>query len=133
MRTLIAAFLIVICSPVLSISQDREPEFNSQEYYQIINKVSGFGLLPAWSGERPTERGMHHWPMGQRGQNQNGFLWKIRPVRDGYYKIINKVSRFGLLPQYSGDRPQFRGMHHWPMGQKGQNQNGFLWKIKRAR
>jgi hypothetical protein len=115
---------------IATVSTIFEPKFYRQYYYQIINKVSGYGLLPAYSGERPNERGMHHWPMGQSSENQDGFLWRIVHVYDDYYQIINKVSGYGLLPQNSGERPEDRGMHHWPMCQRTENQCGFLWKIK---
>jgi hypothetical protein len=68
---------------IKDVSNDHKIEarfstFSTQAYYQIINKVSGFGLLPYWSGQRPNERGMHHWPMGQPSENQDGFLWEIK-------------------------------------------------------
>jgi len=99
--------------------------------YWIVNKTSGYGLMPEFAGTRKDKRGMHHWPLDDQGvQDVNGTQWLVEELGDGHVHIVNAVSHLALMPEFAGTRPDKRGMHHWPLDDRGvQSQDGFKWRL----
>ncbi len=58
--------------------------------FQIINKVSGHGLLAGSWGTDPGDRKVHQYPLSETGDNPNGFLWKIENCGDVPYDLKTK-------------------------------------------
>jgi hypothetical protein len=95
-----------------------------EDYYWIINKVSGYGLLAGGWGTDPSDRRMFQFPLSETGKNANGFLWKIKKSDGRVYQIVNKVSKFGLFADTHD-----RAVQQIPLSETGLVAEGFLWDI----
>ena len=102
------------------------------DYFWIINKVSGFGLLAGSWGTKPADRKVWQYPLSETGSNPDGFVWLLTPAESDYFWIINKVSGFGLLAGSWGTKPADRKVWQYPLSETGSNPDGFLWDIKFA-
>ncbi|HUU18487.1 MAG TPA: hypothetical protein VMW72_15155 [Sedimentisphaerales bacterium] len=100
-----------------------------EDYYWIINKVSGYGLLAGAWGTDPNDRSVRQYPLSETGKNANGFLWKIKKSNGRVYQIINKVSEFGLFADTPGPSLRERAVRQMPLSETGLVAEGFLWDI----
>jgi hypothetical protein len=97
-------------------------------YYWIINRVSGHGLLAGSHGTNPGDRAVWQYPLTETGPNADGFKWSLEPSGDGF-RIVNKVSGYGLLAGSHGTNPGDRAVWQYPLTETGPNENGFVWKL----
>ena len=106
--------------------------FEQKKCYQLVNKVSGFGLLAGSWGTKPGDKKVYQFPLTETGSNPDGFVWLLIPAENDYYWIINKVSGFGLLAGSWGTKPGDRRVFQFPLTETGSDPDGFLWKIKKS-
>jgi len=106
----------------LSLHQDR--------YVQIVNKVSGNGLLAGSWGTNAGDRQVWQYPLTEVGPNSHGFEWILFPTSDGSYLIVNRVSGFCLLAGSYGEGDD-RHVWQYPASELGNhNPDGFKWGIE---
>lgn len=101
---------------------------SGDSYYWIINRVSGHGLLAGSHGTDPGDRLVWQYPLTETGPNADGFKWSLEPSGDGF-RIVNKVSGYGLLAGSHGTNPDDRKVWQYPLTEIGPNQDGFVWKL----
>jgi insecticidal crystal toxin P42 protein/ricin-type beta-trefoil lectin protein len=100
-------------------------------YVQIVNKVSGYGLLAGSWGTNAGDRHVWQYPLTELGQNSHGFEWILFPTSDGSYLIVNRVSGFCLLAGNYGVGDD-RHVWQYPASELGNNNpDAFKWGIEK--
>ena len=106
------------------------PSLFQDRYVQIINTVSGYGLLAGSYGTNADDRHVWQYPLTEVGPNSHGFEWMLFPTSDGSYLIVNRVSGMCLL---AGSYGTGNDRHVWqyPARELGNNNpDAFKWGIE---
>lgn len=106
----------------------------SSNFVQIINKVSGRGLLAGSWGTNRGDTNVWQYLLSNVGPNADGFVWMMFPDEQGYYWIINKASGLGLVAGSWGAVPDDK-VWQYPLdniGSNPDNAEGFKWLLEQA-